>query len=212
MEEGSDPHGSDPSSMQADLERARLRIYRPDASAQDREVYERLVALAVAAAAPEIDELRDQAVPRPDRAVVVDRRPGPVATVTGVLVVGIVLLVLVLIPRGARPPAVRLDPPRVSGQTLAILLREDDPKATPSSITYQPAGYTVFQPAGRTVRVGIRCQGTGTVAVGAGERFVFHCGDGVQVFQQVGRSTTQPFVIIATTRGNVVWGARITVR
>ena len=77
-------------------------------------------------------------------------------------------------------------------------------------MTYQPEGYTVYQPRGRVVQVALRCIGAGTVRINAGARFDFTCTDRETAFvlSDIGPRSA-PFVIMGITAGNVVWGARI---
>ena len=126
------------------------------------------------------------------------------------MVIVLALIIVVLLPPGPTPLPDWVSPPGAAGTTITTLARESNPKAAPDLITYQPQGYTVFQPEGHAVRVRIRCQGIGTVIIAAGRRFPFRCTAGVTVQEAVGPPTQGPFVVVGTTHGNVVWAVRIT--
>ncbi len=121
-----------------------------------------------------------------------------------------VALMVVAIVATRPPPVADVAVPPLSGETILGFGRSADPSTDARSITYQPQGYTVFQPRGRIVAVALRCIGTGLVRISAGARFDFRCTDRertVALRDTAGRD--QPFVIMGRTVGDVVWSARV---
>lgn len=110
-------------------------------------------------------------------------------------------------------PEAQLPIPALAGDTLAAYVRTHDPAVAPGAVTYQPEGYTVFQPGGRVVHIALRCRGAGTVVIAAGEVESFRCtGDERRFLRSDGRRRSEPFTITATTTGDVVWAVRVTLR
>lgn len=211
MEQEGSGRRSGPSPLPGDLEHARRRVYRRDVSLEEVRAYERLLHDSRPSHAPTVQEDGDGVVPLV-RAPASGRWPTRIGTTAGVAAIVAALIVAVLLPRGAPRPPDRLEPPESAGRTLVTLARDHDPATRADSLSYQPAGYTVFRPGRGVVRVGLRCQGPGTVVVGVGVRLVFRCTDRLRILARTAPSPAHPFVIIATTTGDVVWGARVSVR
>ena len=135
-------------------------------------------------------------------------RRHPVLLMAAGVVAAATLVLAVVGTRPARPTSVTI--PTLAGTSLFAYGRADDPSTGPDSITYQPEGYTLFDPRGQVVAVALRCVGEGTVRISAGAPFDFRC-TGVErtiARRDIG-PRTQPFAIVGTTVGDVVWAARI---
>ncbi|WP_375386997.1 hypothetical protein [uncultured Amnibacterium sp.] len=188
-------------------------MYRPDASADDLAEYERLVGAGRLVAPPLAAEAPAARTAVTDPAPTSRSRPSRtqrIALVLGVAAVIAGLVVAVVLQQRDPPFPQQLDAPAASGRTLTILFRASDPRIAPGVVTYQPQGYQVFQPTARTLHVAIRCQGAGRVVIAVGAVFTFRCTERRAVLRQTLEASGRPFVAVGTTRGNVVWSARVT--
>lgn len=204
---GPEGPGLDPSH---DLEAARRRLYAAGGpSAADVAEYERL-----SAAVPAAREAPATSPPPPAEAAAstARSRSTPRRRRAVLLAGGVAVLLLVVAAIVSTRPALpqQVDVPQLAGTTLFAYGRALDPATGPDSITYQPEGYTVFQPRGRTVAVALRCVGRGTVRISAGPQFDFRCGELERTaVQRDAGPRSDPFIVMGTTVGNVVWSARI---
>lgn len=205
---GPGPEGPGPDAVRA-LESARRRLYAPGgATAAEVAAFERLTRETGApdeppvAATPVVQASAWQEVRPP-------RRPRRrVLVVAGAALGAALLAVTIAVTRPA--PITEVAVPALAGTTILGYGRSADPATGPASVTYQPQGYTIYQPRGRTVAVALRCVGTGRVRISAGARFDFRCSDQVRTTaRRDAGPRTDPFLIMGTTVGDVVWSARI---
>ncbi len=212
--EGPEPVGAGPSA--GDLDELRRRVFgggRP--SAADLAAYERLtggsaVRLRDAAHEP---TTAGSGPPPIGRSASRPLRQRLTMVVSAVLVaIGVAAVVATL--RDFQPVALRsLAPPELAGETLAAYGRQADPAVAKGARTYQPEGYTVFQPAGRVVHVAFRCVGEGDVRLFAGAVYQYRCTEREQRWTRSrGGALNGPFMIAATTTGDVVWSVRVVLR
>ena len=191
-------------------------MYGPEPDAQDRRRYEQLIAaqrdagIRVAALPPET-EAADPAAPNSAmrrRRTAVRRAAIPLALL---LIVGAVLTVRAVLAATTLPETVTA--PSLSGTTLAVLGNERKTNLPHGETSYQPYGYTVFHPDGRSLHIALHCVGVGRVTVLTATEYPFHCAGGDHVLRLDDNTAhEQPFVLFAKSTGDVVWAVRITLR
>lgn len=121
----------------------------------------------------------------------------------------------VLLRATAPPPALptTLHAPALAGEVIAAWSSVRSARAAPPDPAYQPSGYAVVRPAGRSVRVAVRCAGTGTVTVEASRRFVFHCTGATTTATQEDRGPLHDaFIVTARSSGDIIWAGTVVAR
>lgn len=201
---GSVPSGADPDPHAARaLEEARRRLYRPGGGT------EAALGEYLLLAAPVVSEEGSPSGAANPGGSAQRRAPVGARVLVPGAAVAAVLLVLVLVVRAAPAPRPRVPPP-LEGTTLLVYERSADPATDARSVTYQPEGYTVFQPRGRVVAVALTCTGRGRVRISAGQPFEFDCTPAERTMRLMAATgSARPFVIVGRTVGDVAWIARI---
>lgn len=211
--EGSGATRADPSAN--DLDELRRRVFgggqptTADLAAYDRltrSPVDREPAVPAVRNVPSAPRLRNP----PSRSSVLRR----IAIVVAAVLVATGVAAVVVVLRGTEQVDVRsLAPPSLAGETIAAYGRRSDPAVRSGTRTYQPEGYTVFQPAGRVVHVAFRCVGQGDVRLFAGAVYRYRCTDREQQWTRSrGGTLYGPFMVVATTTGDVVWSVRVVLR
>lgn len=103
--------------------------------------------------------------------------------------------------------------PTPHGEVVASWSSVRSERAAPPDPAYQPSGYALVRPAGRSVRVVIRCAGAGTVTVDAGRRFVFRCTDRLTTTAEDAPGPLHDaFIVTARSTGDLVWAGTVALR
>jgi hypothetical protein len=196
-----------------EFERLRRAVYGPHPDTDSLRRYEFLLAQQQEAEVTAPAEVLT-AVGSPDGAEPHARRRRRLLLVAlpVVLVLAAVSLVALQAVRTANTLPTALVAPDLAGSTL-VAYGNQRSVAAGTGTRYEPFGYRVFQPSGGSLHVALRCVGTGTVVITAGQRFPFRCTGPERVLRiDDERAHLAPFVVTGATTGDVVWAVRITER